>query len=72
MSEDNSKTWTKIGLLILKAVPSILIDIGLCEQERLAIEEQRLNDLELIRFFKNIKQEADHALDEWIVNLKLD
>lgn len=72
MSEDVSTTLAKIGLFILKEIPSIAIEIVLSEQEALAIAEQRLNDLELIRSFKNIKQEADDALDEWILNLKLD
>jgi len=42
MADDDSKVWVKIGLLILKSVPSIAIEIGLSEQERLASEEQRL------------------------------
>lgn len=70
MSEDkNSEAQVKIGLLILKAIPSVVIEVGLSEQERLASEEQRLNDLKFIRSVKNIKHDIDSALDEWIVNL---
>lgn len=69
MADDGSKVWAKIGLTILKAVPSVVIDIGLSEQEKLAQKEHRVNDLRLIQLGKNIKKDVDSALDEWIDNL---
>jgi hypothetical protein len=59
----------KIGLLVLKDIPSNAIGVELSEQEKLAQKEHRLNDLRLIRLGKGIKQELDSALDEWILNL---
>lgn len=70
--EDVNKTLTKIFLTIAKAVPSYIIEVGLAEQEeqeRIAKEEGRKNDLTLIHFVRNIKHSVDSALDESIANL---
>jgi hypothetical protein len=67
--EENGKFWAKVGLLCLKAGPSIASDVWLSEQEKLAQKEHRVNDLRLIQLGKSIKKDVDSALDEWIVNL---
>lgn len=69
MADDDSKVWTKIGLLLLKAGPSIASDVWLSEQEKLAQKEHRVNDLRLIQLGKSIKKDVDSALNERILNL---
>lgn len=69
MTEDDAKKWTKFALSTIKTISSTLIDIELSEQEKLAQEERRFDDLMLIRLGQSIKKHADFALDNWIVNL---
>jgi len=69
MTDDDLKFLGKIGLFVLKTIPSVVIDIKLSEQEKLAQKENRLNDWRLIQLGKNIKKDVDSALDEYIVNL---
>jgi len=69
MTEDDDKKWTKFALSTIKTISSTLIDIELSEQEKLAQEQRRFDDLILIRVGQSIKKHVDFALDNWIVNL---
>jgi hypothetical protein len=67
--DDVNKGWTKFALSVIKTISSTLVDIELSEQEKLAQEARRFDDLMLIRLGQSIKKHADCALDNWIVNL---
>jgi hypothetical protein len=69
MNDDGTKKWTKCILSVIKTVISTGVDIKLSEQEKLAQEERRFDDLMLIRLGQSVKKHADFALDNWIVNL---
>ena len=46
-----------------------IVEIVVEKPEEYLARAQRLNDLKLIRSIKNIKQDIDSALDEWIIYL---
>jgi hypothetical protein len=70
MNEDDStKKWTKCVLSVIKTIISTGVDIELSEQEKLAQEERRFDDLLLIRLGQSVKKHADFAIDNWIVSL---
>jgi|GEM_PF-2500882 len=69
MTENDDKQGTKFILSLVKTVPSIVIEDKLLEQEKLAQQEHRFEDLLLLGIGHVIKRSADLAIDNWIANL---
>ncbi len=67
--DDGTKKWTKCVLSVIHAIISTGVDIKLSEQEKLAQEERRFDDVLLIRLGQSVKKHADFAIDSWIGHL---
>jgi predicted metal-dependent phosphotriesterase family hydrolase len=68
-NENRGRDIAKLIAILLKTGLSIGIEVGLNNQERMAKEEGRSNDLKWINVARNIKHDVEPAINDWIVNL---